>query len=156
MNVQLFPELFSAPSGALVGQMATGVAADCFALPCVSPGKLCGPSVRPWLFSRVPFGVSSPVPLHIFFLTVCFSAPSGALVGQMWTVRAPRSPVRPRGLTYRAGSAPRLVESPLAFRLRFLCTFFPYRFFLLLPELWWAKVDSNHRPLGYQPSALTS
>ena len=21
---------------------------------------------------------------------------------------------------------------------------------------WWAKMDSNHRPLGYQPSALTS
>ncbi len=41
----------------------------------------------------------------------------------MWTVRAPRSPVRPRGLTYRAGSAPRLVESPLAFCFRVLCTF---------------------------------
>ena len=21
---------------------------------------------------------------------------------------------------------------------------------------WWAEMDSNHRPLGYQPSALTS
>ena len=23
-------------------------------------------------------------------------------------------------------------------------------------NLWWAEMDSNHRPLGYQPSALTS
>ena len=74
------------------------------------------------------FSVESPLAFCLrffctFFLTVCFSAPSGALVGQMWTVRAPRSPVRPRGLTYRAGSAPRLVESPLAFRSGGLRTF---------------------------------
>ncbi len=23
-------------------------------------------------------------------------------------------------------------------------------------DIWWAEMDSNHRPLGYQPSALTS
>ena len=26
----------------------------------------------------------------------------------------------------------------------------------LTGNLWWAEMDSNHRPLGYQPSALTS
>src|SRR5699024_11180149 len=25
-----------------------------------------------------------------------------------------------------------------------------------LDNQWWAEMDSNHRPLGYQPSALTS
>ena len=25
-----------------------------------------------------------------------------------------------------------------------------------LGNQWWAEMDSNHRPLGYQPSALTS
>ena len=27
---------------------------------------------------------------------------------------------------------------------------------MLFFHFWWAKMDSNHRPLGYQPSALTS
>ena len=134
MNVQLFRVVCFTSSRKLVGQMATGVAADCFALPCVSPGKLCGPSVRPWLFSRVPFGILLQGSLHICAYLFVF-APSGALVGQMWTVRAPRSPVRPRGLTYRAGSAPRLVESPLAFCFRVLCTFVLTCLFYFLSEV---------------------
>ena len=42
------------------------------------------------------------------------------------------------------------------FRFRSLFGFQWTIFAHLKGTLWWAQVDSNHRPLGYQPSALAS
>ena len=54
---------------------------------------------------------------------------------------------------FRFGKLPENSPNPPACRSRFR---FRKLFWLSLNSLWWAQVDSNHRPHAYQACALTT
>ena len=49
-----------------------------------------------------------------------------------------------------------LIISSLLFRYSIFKDLSTLRHLKSSSDIWWAQMDSNHRPLGYQPSALTS